>query len=406
MAEPKIRFRRDDGNSFPEWKMTLLSDIFERVNERNHGQFDKTKWISVAKMYYQEPDKVQSNNIDTRTYIMRYGDIAFEGHPNAEFMYGRFVVNDIGDGIISELFPIYRHKKAYILQYWKYAIQVEKIMAPVYRHAITSSGASSNKLKEEDFLKESIPVPCYEEQQKIADFLSSVDEVISTSEQEVANLETQKKAVMNKIFSQEVRFKREDGTDFPEWEQSSLDNLTERIIVGLATTVTPYYRPTGIPMIRNLNIKAGYLDDNDIIYLDEEYASKQVSKYVHAGDILTVHTGNIGWSCIAPDAYEGALSFTTLITTLKTDNLYNSYVCSYLNTDLGMKQMQDLAFSGGRANLNVSEFQKVVLPIPCIEEQHLIADFLSDFDKAIVAAKKELGLWKKLKMGLLQQMFV
>ena len=78
-------------------------------------------------MYFQEPEKVQSNNLDTRTYVMRLGDIAFEGHPNSDFQFGRFVANDIGDGIISELFPIYRHKLPYENSYWKYAIQIESI---------------------------------------------------------------------------------------------------------------------------------------------------------------------------------------------------------------------------------------------------------------------------------------
>ena len=66
-----------------------------------------------------------------------------------------------------------------------------------------------------------------EEQQKIADFLSSVDEVISTTKAEVANLEKQKKAVMQKIFSQEVRFTREDGSELPEWEERLLFRKTK-----------------------------------------------------------------------------------------------------------------------------------------------------------------------------------
>ena len=215
MLVPKLRFKREDGTDYPEWEKQRIGDLFYKVNERNNGQFDKTKWISVAKMYYQVPDKVTSNNIDTRTYVMRIGDMAFEGHPNSDFLFGRFVVNDIGDGVISELFPIYRHKTEYVLKYWKYAIQIEKVMAHIYRRSITSSGASSNKLND-DFQRESICVPCLEEQQKIADFLSTVDEVIAQSEAEVQNLEQQKKAAMQKIFSQEVRFKREDGTDYPE----------------------------------------------------------------------------------------------------------------------------------------------------------------------------------------------
>ena len=162
-----------------EWEQRKLGEEFERVNERNNGQFGITHWISVAKMYYQEPDKVQSNNLDTRTYVMRKGDIAFEGHPNSEFQFGRFVANDIGDGIISELFPIYRHKVPYENSYWKYAIQIERVMRPIYAKAITSSGASSNKLNEEHFLRESIFVPKLGEQRAIGGFFTELDNLIT-----------------------------------------------------------------------------------------------------------------------------------------------------------------------------------------------------------------------------------
>ena len=200
MLVPKLRFKREDGTDYPEWEKQRIGDLFYKVNERNNGQFDKTKWISVAKMYYQVPDKVTSNNIDTRTYVMRIGDMAFEGHPNSDFLFGRFVVNDIGDGVISELFPIYRHKTEYVLKYWKYAIQIEKVMAHIYRRSITSSWASSNKLNNDDFQRESICVPCLEEQQKIADFLSTVDEAISYAKQELDKWKELKKGLLQQMF--------------------------------------------------------------------------------------------------------------------------------------------------------------------------------------------------------------
>ena len=196
----EIRFRADDGSEFPEWEEKKIGDLFYKVNERNNGQFGKDKWISVAKMYYQDEDKVTSNNIDTRTYVMRVGDMSFEGHPNKEFKYGRFVVNDIGDGIISELFPIYRHKENYILKYWKYAIQVDSIMQKVYRKSITSSGSSSNKLDDDDFKRQSILVPCLAEQQKIADCLSSLDEVIEKQKATLAAWEALKKGLLQQMF--------------------------------------------------------------------------------------------------------------------------------------------------------------------------------------------------------------
>lgn len=196
----EVRFRREDGTEYSKWQKYKIGDLFYKVNERNNGQFDKTKWISVAKMYYQIPDKVTSNNIDTRTYVMRLGDMAFEGHSNSEFLFGRFVVNDIGDGVISELFPIYRHKTDYVLKYWKYAIQIESVMAHIYRRSITSSGASSNKLNDDDFLNESIFVPCLEEQQKIADFLSTYDEAITYAKQEYDKWKELKKGLLQQMF--------------------------------------------------------------------------------------------------------------------------------------------------------------------------------------------------------------
>lgn len=196
----EVRFKADDGSYFPDWEEKKIDDLFYKVNERNNGQFGKDKWISVAKMYYQDEDKVTSNNIDTRTYVMRVGDMSFEGHPNKEFKYGRFVVNDIGDGIISELFPIYRHKENYILKYWKYAIQVDSIMQKIYRKSIISSGASSNKLDDDDFKRQSILVPCLAEQQKIADCLSSFDEVIEKQKATLSAWEELKKGLLQQMF--------------------------------------------------------------------------------------------------------------------------------------------------------------------------------------------------------------
>ncbi|EBD1503691.1 restriction endonuclease subunit S, partial [Listeria monocytogenes] len=160
---PRVRFVNFDG----EWEQRELGEEFEKVNERNDGSFGRNHWISVAKMYFVEPNKVLSNNIDTRTYVMRKGDIAFEGHPNATFKFGRFVANDIGSGIISELFPVYRHKSNYDNYYWKNAIQLEHIMSPIYSKSITSSGNSSNKLDSKHFLSQKIYIANFGEQEKI-----------------------------------------------------------------------------------------------------------------------------------------------------------------------------------------------------------------------------------------------
>lgn len=198
-----------NGSQFPEirfkgftdtWEQRKLGDLYKRVNERNDGTLGKDKWISVAKMYFQDPDKVQSNNLDTRTYVMKKGDIAFEGHPNNEFKFGRFVLNDIGTGIISELFPIYRPITEYDLDFWKYAIQLERVMAPIFAKSITSSGNSSNKLDHNHFLNQELLVPNIEEQKKIGSLLSILNKNITLHQRKLDRLQEVKKGLLQKMF--------------------------------------------------------------------------------------------------------------------------------------------------------------------------------------------------------------
>ena len=193
---PKLRFP-----GFTDaWEQRKLGDLYKRVNERNDGTLGRDKWISVAKMYFQDPDKVQSNNLDTRTYVMKKGDIAFEGHPNNEFKFGRFVLNDIGTGIISELFPIYRPITEYDLDFWKYAIQLERVMAPIFAKSITSSGNSSNKLDHNHFLNQELLVPNIEEQKKIGTLLSILSKNITLHQRKLEHLQLQKKALLQQMF--------------------------------------------------------------------------------------------------------------------------------------------------------------------------------------------------------------
>ncbi|MBO0477987.1 restriction endonuclease subunit S [Vagococcus sp. DIV0080] len=193
---PDIRFEHFEDL----WEQRKLEDEFEKVNERNDGTFNREHWISVAKMYFQDPEKVQSNNIDSRTYVMREGDIAFEGHPNSNFKFGRFVANDIGPGVVSELFPIYRHITDYDNNYWKNAIQLETIMAPIFAKSITSSGNSSNKLDVSHFLRQKINVPDIKEQVKLGHFFKQFDETITLQEKELEKLKKLKKAFLQKMF--------------------------------------------------------------------------------------------------------------------------------------------------------------------------------------------------------------
>ena len=230
---PKIRFE----GFTDDWEQRKFGELFSRRMERNLGQFDNTRWISVARMYFQDPDRVTSNNIDTRTYVMREGDIAFEGHSNQEYRYGRFVANDIGDGVISELFPIYQHIVPYDNNYWKYAIQIETIMAPKILRCIEISYTSSNKLDEKFFLEESTSVPGIEEQRKIGALLSNLDNLIALHQRKCYELKNLKQYMANHMFvNQSTKCDRNIATNHKKLqertkEMGELESVIEQRLI-------------------------------------------------------------------------------------------------------------------------------------------------------------------------------
>lgn len=189
------------------------------------------------------------------------------------------------------------------------------------------------------------------------------------------------------------------------WEQRKVGELSKRVIVGLATSVTPYYRQEGIPILRNLNIKENYLDDTDILFLERAYAESQVSKQIHTGDVLTVHTGYIGTSCIVPAKYDNCLTFTTLITTTDDSILHGEFLAQYLNSEIGMGAVQAVTTQGGRQNLNTNDFVKVEIRYPSLAEQEAICGMLHNIDTLITLHQRKHDKLVAIKRSMLEKMF-
>ena len=286
-----------------EWEQRKFGEMFERRKERNNGQFDKTRWISVAKMYFQEPEKVTSNNIDTRTYVMRIGDIAFEGHPNSDHSLGRFVENDIGDGVISELFPIFRHKGEYDLNYWKYTIQLERIMYSKLVNCIEISYTSSNKLDEVFFLKESILVPSLKEQKKLGDFFKNIDNLITIYQRKCDQLKMLKAYFLQNMFPAKgekvpkIRFKGFTG----DWEKRKLGDVLETItdyvaagsFADIAKNVKYKNSPDYAQLIRTIDLKNGFTSSN-MIFVDKKAFDYLYRVNINKECIILPNIGNCG----------------------------------------------------------------------------------------------------------------
>ena len=395
MPEPKVRFMKDDGSRYPAWKEYSISDLFTKIGNKNKdGQntnviTNSAEFGLIPQRDYFDKDIAVEGNTGNYT-IIQTGDFVYNPRKSSYAPMGPFNCYRLEeDGIVSPLYSCLRPKGVLNPEYLLWYFQTDKWYGYVNEHG-AQNGARHDRVGMTDKILMGIPVtaPCEEEQQKISDFLSSVDEVISTSEQEVANLETQKKAVMKKIFSQEVRFKRTDGSDFPEWEERRLDEVVE-FLDGMRKPIEtgdrvagpyPYYGASGIT-----DYVEGYIFDEDLILLSEDGANILDRNY----RVCFMARGKY-W-----------VNNHAHVLRANTDCV-NEYICEYLES-LDYSRMNS---GSAQPKLNQQTCRKIPVKKPCLEEQRLIADFLSDFDEAIAAAKKELELWKELKKGLLQQMFV
>lgn len=404
---PKLRFK----GFTDDWEQRKLGDLYKRVNERNDGTLGRDKWISVAKMYFQDPDKVQSNNLDTRTYVMKKGDIAFEGHPNNEFKFGRFVLNDIGTGIISELFPIYRPITEYDLDFWKYAIQLERVMAPILAKSITSSGNSSNKLDHNHFLNKELLVPNIEEQKKIGTLLSLLSKNITLHQRKLEKLKLNKSALLQKLFPQkgctipDVRFK--GFTD--AWEQRKLNDFG--IATG-GTSIESEFVDGGTYKVINIGSyseESVYNDQGLRVNKTDKTKSRILNKY-DLTMILNDKTasGNIiGRVLLIDQDNTYVYNQRTERIEVDTKNFLPMFLYHMLNAPEQRKYIVKASQGNTQIYVNWSTISNIDYMIPqLLLEQEKIANLFSLINKDITLHQRKLDCLISIKKGLLQQLFV
>ena len=193
--KPEIRF---DGFT-DDWEQRKVGDLYEVNRERNENLIGYDKTFSIATMTYKDEGNGASED-SLKTYkVLRVGDVAFEGHTNKEFQYGRFVLNDVGDGIMSPRFSTLRPKNDMPISFWKHYIHYE----PIMRHKLvnsTKAGTMMHELVADDFFKQEILVPSHEEQQKIGDYLNSLDHLITLHQQKCDELRNAKKFMLQNMF--------------------------------------------------------------------------------------------------------------------------------------------------------------------------------------------------------------
>jgi len=233
-----------------------------------------------------------------------------------------------------------------------------------------SSGSSIPQLTVPDIKKNSINLLDISEQESIADRLDKVNGIIKLRTEEIAKLDELIKARFVELFGN-IK------------EEQLLEDISEFVTVGIANSATHAYAESGIPMLRNQNIKENYLDDTDLIYIKPEFAAKYESKKLKENDIIAMRTGYPGIACLVPKKYEGCQTFTTLIVRLKAEN-NPSYVCSYINSDLGKRFIESGKVGVAQQNFGAKSLAKMPIKIAPKELQDEYADFVKQVDKSKV----------------------
>ena len=257
----------------------------------------------------------------------------------------------------------------------------------------TSSGIphiSAKQIKEFE-----ISFPTFPEQQKIADFLTQIDNKINQLSQKKQLLERYKKGVMQQIFSQEIRFTDDDGREFPEWEETSLGKIAK---------VNPKssFLPDEFIYIDLESVEKGVLLKETTIFRNE--APSRAQRVLDKGDILfqmvrPYQRNNLFFN--KDGSYVASTGYAQIRTNENAQFIYqalqlNSFVDEVMNRCTGTSYPA----------INSSELAIISIIIPCLKEQTKIANFLTALDEKIALVEKQLHGTKQYKKGLLQQLFV
>lgn len=248
-----------------------------------------------------------------------------------------------------------------------------------------------------EFGKTLLSIPELEEQTKIASFLSAVDDKIAQLTKEHELLSEYKKGMMQQLFSQTMRFKADDGSDFEDWEERTLGEVSTTFSGGTPTSSNKLFYEGQIPFIKSGEIS----QSNTAQFINELALANSSAKLVKKGDLLyALYGATSGQVAIAQ--LEGAINQAVLCIRSKT------LVTNYLYNFLLFKKEEILStyLQGGQGNLSASILKEIHIPIPCFKEQTKIANFLFSIDEKIENVATQIDQAKVWKKGLLQQMFV
>lgn len=411
MGEPKLRFKADDGSDFSGWEEKTLGELCAPLTYGMNAaatKFDgENRYIRITDIDDEThallPNDIvsPSGELDDK-YLVKKGDIllartgvstgkSFLYHPkDGKLFYAGFLIKA---HVLPSSDDYFIYSQTLTDRYWKWV-----------KTASMRSGQPG--INANEYASYSFAVPSLPEQRKIADFLSAVDAVIAAQQAEVDAWEQRKKGVMQKLFSQEVRFKADDGSEFPAWESATVGELF--------TFVTEKNKDGHINNVITNSAERGLVPQRE--YFDKDIAVDGNTKgytVIRKGDFVY----NPRKSTSAPfgpfNIYErNEVGIVSPLYTCLTpyDDEMAPYLAWYFKTNRWHPYIVTHGAQSGarhdRVGMTVALMEGIPVLLPSLPEQRKIADCLASMDEVIQKSKGELAKWRELKKGLLQQMFV
>ena len=331
--------------------------------------------ISVANMYFK-PDSYITDDSYLLTYnIFELGDIAFEGNKSKNYAHGRFVENTIGNGIVSHVFDVFKPiMNPYDLLFWKYAINNERLMGSVLLRSTKASTMMTN-LVATDFLQESFLVPTYPEQQKIGAFFSQLDNLITLHQR-------QPFLHSSPEISLTVQLIHPFYTS--SWEQRKVgDLLIER---NQQAPMSDEYPLMAFIANEGVAPKGERYDRSALVTdtVNKLYKKTEKGDFIYSSNNL--ETGSIGLNkygkaCISPvySIFEptGIADSDFLGRRLVRKDFINAMV----------KWRQGVIY--GQWRIHESDFLKIEITVPSVEEQRKIGAYLDQLDNLITLHQRK-----------------
>ncbi len=391
MSNPTLRFKSANGLNFPDTVSCTLSDI----SKYSKGTIERKSCLFIGN------EQLVSNfggaTLEFRTEAkgteFNSGDILFG---NIRPYLKKVWLSD-QSGIASPDVLIFKVTDS-IPGYLKCILSSERFFNHVAQGYKGSKMPRGDKHQIMDFR---IQCPCLEEQQKIASFFSTLDQKIELNERKIEALEKLKKGVMQKIFNQKLRFKDKLGNPYPTWKTAPLGN---EAFVFDGTHQTPKYTLDGIPFvsvedINSLSSITKYISEE--AYLTDFKASCRAKK----GDIFMTRIGDIGTPSICPK--DDIAYYVSLALIKCKNNLSNNFLKFAIESNKFQSELRKRSIlTAFPKKINTGEIGKCLISLPCMDEQQKIASFFSALDQRIELNERKLEGLKKLKKGLMQQMFV